>query len=63
MKIERVITSWIVLSCAALKVAVAVAVGRHLEDVSKRAIPQLIRIAMASGSVLNLRCPYPANVM
>src|SRR5512138_1664603 len=30
---------------------------------SMKAIPQLARITISSGAVLNLRCPYQANVM
>jgi hypothetical protein len=39
------------------------AVGRHLQQYSKKAMPQLTRITFQSASWRNFRWPYQAKVM
>ena len=73
VKIVKVITSWITLSCQMLK-GPPFSIYPNLfagtwNAYSKRAINQLIRIMLSNPKLLNheislnLRCPYHANVM
>src|SRR3954464_8648971 len=59
----RVIISWIVLSCAALKVWLPSRLAGTWKEYSKKAIPQLMSVTFHNGTFWYLRCPYHANVM
>src|SRR3954462_7402077 len=58
-----VITSCMVLSCAAEYTALAQRLAGTASQYSKNAMPQLTMMASVSGISLNFRWPYQANVM
>src|SRR5262245_34274641 len=62
-KTTSVMISWIVLSSAAVNVSWPMRLAGTWRQYSKKAIPQLTRIASHSADCLCLRCPYQANVM
>src|SRR4051812_14069335 len=59
----RVITSCMVLSCAAEYTALPQRLAGTASQYSKNAMPQLAMMASGSGLSLNFRWPYHANVM
>ncbi|OGI01443.1 MAG: hypothetical protein A2Y25_06300 [Candidatus Melainabacteria bacterium GWF2_37_15] len=58
-----VITSCIVLSCAAVKYAWPMRFAGTWKQYSAKAIPQLTRITIHKAELLNRRWPYHENVM
>src|SRR5882757_3665095 len=60
---ERVITSWMVFSCAALNSYDPMRLAGTWKQYSKNAIPQLITITFHSATFRNFKCPYHANVI
>src|SRR6185295_8167386 len=58
-----VITSCMVLSCAAVYTALPHRLAGTASQYSKKAIPQLARTTTGSALSLNLRWPYQAKVM
>src|SRR4029077_876599 len=60
---DRVITSWMVLSCAVENSYEPMRFAGTWKQYSKKAMPQLARMTFHSASLRYLRWPYQANVM
>src|SRR5579864_8436727 len=60
---ERVMTSCMVLSCAALNSYEPSRLAGTWKQYSKNAMPQLVMITFHRATLRNFKCPYQANVM
>src|SRR5579864_6785396 len=60
---ERVMTSCMVLSCAALNSYEPSRLAGTWKQYSKNAMPQLMMITFHRATLRNFKCPYQANVM